>query len=299
MDKKIIEKYSQWLNEKSLSDAERKELKELNGNDKEIEERFSSDLEFGTGGLRGIMALGTNRMNKYVIRHATQGLANYLLKETKEPKVAIAYDSRNNSSSFALEAAKVLASNGVKAYIYKELMPTPSLSFAVRYLGCNAGIVVTASHNPKQYNGYKCYGSDGCQMTDNSANAVLAEINSIGMFDIKTGDEKKLEKEGMIEYISDDVVNAYIDSDLKQSVVSEKSSPRILNLAYTPLNGAGYKCVTEILKRDGFKHIDVVAEQKDPNGNFPTAPYPNPEMKEALTLGIKLLGESKDDILIA
>jgi len=299
MDKKIIEKYSQWLNEKSLSDAERKELKELNGNDKEIEERFSSDLEFGTGGLRGIMALGTNRMNKYVIRHATQGLANYLLKETKEPKVAIAYDSRNNSSSFALEAAKVLASNGVKAYIYKELMPTPSLSFAVRYLGCNAGIVVTASHNPKQYNGYKCYGSDGCQMTDNSANAVLAEINSIGMFDIKTGDEKKLEKEGMIEYISDDVVNAYIDSDLKQSVVSEKSSPRILNLAYTPLNGAGYKCVTEILKRDGFKHINVVAEQKDPNGNFPTAPYPNPEMKEALTLGIKLLSESKDDILIA
>ncbi len=294
MDKKIIEKYENWINNPNLTEEEKAELLSIKNNEKEIEERFCADLEFGTGGLRGVMALGTNRMNKYVIRRATQGLANYLLKEEKHPSVAIAYDSRNNSSLFAKEAANVLASNGVKVYIYKELMPTPSLSFAVRHLKCSAGIVVTASHNPKQYNGYKCYGPDGCQMTDTSANAVLAEILAIDMFDVKYGKNPEL-----IEVMSDDVFNAYIASDFACSVVPEKASSRILKLAYTPLNGAGYKCVTTILAKDGFKNIDVVAEQKDPDGNFPTAPYPNPEMKEALTLGIKLLLEKNDDILIA
>ncbi len=299
MEKIILQKYNEWINSTKLTKEEKDELVSLKGNDKEIEERFCADLEFGTGGLRGIMALGTNRMNRYIIRRATQGLANYLLKQKAKPSVAIAHDSRNHSREFAIEAAIVLASNGIKAYIYKELMPTPSLSFAVRHLKCDAGIVVTASHNPKIYNGYKCYGSDGCQMTDVSANAVFSEIQKIGMFDAKVGCEECLRNSGLIETISDEVFESYISSDLRQSAISEKALKRILNLAYTPLNGAGYKCVTTILDRDGFKHIDVVPEQKDPDGNFPTAPYPNPEMKEALTLGIRLLIEKNDDILIA
>lgn len=298
MDKKIENRYLEWLNAKQLTNEEKEELKNLNEN--EIEERFVSDLEFGTGGLRGIMDLGTNRMNKYVIRHASQGLANYLLKNSKNPSIAIAHDSRNNSRLFALEAANVLASNGIKTYIYKELMPTPSLSFAVRHLHTNAGIVVTASHNPKQYNGYKVYGADGCQMTVDSANAVYNEIQNIDMFnDVKISNEKELFDNKMIELINDELVEEYLKSCLGQSLISEKEERRILNLAYTPLNGAGRRCVTTVLDKDGFKHVDIVKEQEYPDGNFPTAPYPNPEMKEALTLGIKLLLEKNDDILIA
>lgn len=298
MDIKIKNRYLEWLNAKQLTNEEKEELKKLNEN--EIEERFVSDLEFGTGGLRGVMDLGTNRMNKYVIRHASQGLANYLLKNYKNPSIAIAHDSRNNSRLFALEAANVLASNGIKTYLYKELMPTPSLSFAVRHLHTDAGIVVTASHNPKQYNGYKVYGADGCQMTVDSANAVYNEIQNIDMFDdVKISDEKELFANKMIELIDDDLVEEYLKSCLGQSLISEKEEERILNLAYTPLNGAGRRCVTTVLDKDGFKHVDIVKEQEYPDGNFPTAPYPNPEMKEALTLGIKLLLDKKDDILIA
>lgn len=298
MDTKIKNRYLEWLNAKQLTNEEKEELKKLNEN--EIEERFVSDLEFGTGGLRGIMDLGTNRMNKYVIRHASQGLANYLLKNYKNPSIAIAHDSRNNSRLFALEAANVLASNGIKTYLYKELMPTPSLSFAVRHLHTDAGIVVTASHNPKQYNGYKVYGADGCQMTVDSANAVYNEIQNIDMFnDVKISDEKELFANKMIELIDDDLVEEYLKSCLGQSLINEKEEERILNLAYTPLNGAGRRCVTTVLDKDGFKHVDIVKEQEYPDGNFPTAPYPNPEMKEALTLGIKLLLEKNDDILIA
>ena len=298
MDIKIKNRYLEWLNAKQLTNEEKEELKKLNEN--EIEERFVSDLEFGTGGLRGVMDLGTNRMNKYVIRHASQGLANYLLKNYKNPSIAIAHDSRNNSRLFALEAANVLASNGIKTYLYKELMPTPSLSFAVRHLHTDAGIVVTASHNPKQYNGYKVYGADGCQMTVDSANAVYNEIQNIDMFDdVKISDEKELFANKMIELIDDDLVEEYLKSCLGQSLINEKEEKRILNLAYTPLNGAGRRCVTTVLDKDGFKHVDIVKEQEYPDGNFPTAPYPNPEMKEALTLGIKLLLDKKDDILIA
>ena len=300
MDKTILNRYERWINSPALSKEEKEELLALKNNEKEIAERFVADLEFGTGGLRGVMALGTNRMNKYVIRHASQGLANYLLKETKNPKVAIGHDSRNNSDSFTKEAANVLASNGIKVYIYRELMPTPALSFAVRHLNCDAGIVVTASHNPKQYNGYKVYGSDGCQMTVKSANAVLAEIEKLDMFDdVKVGDFDKLLKEGKIEIISKDLEEDYFKSCLGTSVIPESAEKRILKLAYTPLNGAGFRCVTTVLDRDGFKHVDIVEEQKDPDGNFPTAPYPNPEMKEALTLGIKKLLDCNDDILIA
>ena len=299
MDTKIMNRYLKWLNSPILSNDEKEELKSIENNEKEIEERFIADLTFGTAGLRGIMTLGTNRMNKYVIRHATQGLANYLLKQNKSPKVAIAFDSRNNSHYFALEAANVLASNGITTYIYKELMPTPALSFAVRYLNCDSGIVITASHNPKMYNGYKCYGSDGCQMTDDNANAVYQEIEKIDMFDVKYGNEEELRNKGLIVTISDEVADAFIESDFKQSLSKKEDEPRTLNITYTPLNGAGYKCVTKILNKDGFNHINVVEEQKNPDGNFPTAPYPNPEMKEALKLGIELMLKNNDDILLA
>lgn len=297
MAKTAEEKYLEWSIEKSLSIIERNELKSIANDKEEILDRFSLDLEFGTGGLRGVMGLGTNRMNKYVIRHATQGLANYLLAQYKNPSIAIAYDSRNNSRNFAFEAATVLAANKIKVHIYKELMPTPSLSFAVRYLGCSAGIVITASHNPKQYNGYKVYGSDGCQMTITAANAVYNEIEKIDTFkDVKLGDFDKLTSKGLINFINEDLIQSYFKSSLEQSI---DKKDRILNLAYTPLNGAGYRSVTTVLNMDGFKHIDIVEEQRNPDGNFTTCPYPNPEMPAALELGIKKLLDENDDILIA
>ena len=298
MEQKVLERYLRWINEKSLAQEDREELLKIKDDEKEITERFIADLEFGTGGLRGVMAMGTNRMNKYVIRHASQGFANFLLKQKEHPSIAIGYDSRNNSNVFAKEAANVLASSGVKVYLYKELMPTPALSFAVRHLHTDGGIVVTASHNPKIYNGYKTYGPDGCQMTDNNANAVLHEIESIDMFDVRYGDFDKLVENKMINILEDDVFEAFIASNLKQSIIA-KDEKRILNLTYTPLNGAGRRCVTTILARDGFNNVHVVKEQEMPDGNFPTAPYPNPEMKEALKLGIDLLLKNNDDILLA
>lgn len=300
MEKYVLEKFERWLNEKSLSEVERKELEELKGNEKEIEERFIADLEFGTAGLRGVMAMGTNRMNKYVIRHATQGLAEYLLKEEAHPTVAIAYDSRNNSELFARESAAVLAANNIKVFIFEHLMPVPTLSFAVRELKTSAGIVITASHNPKQYNGFKVYGSDGCQMTIDAANKVLANINKLEMFD----DVKKIEFNAgiaakSIEFISNEIIEKYYASVLKQSLKSKEVSKRILNVTYTPLHGAGYIPVTTVLKRDGFDHIDIVEEQRLPDGNFTTCPYPNPEILEAMDLGMKLMLKNSNDILVA
>lgn len=296
MEKKIEKKYLEWLNSKALSKEEKDELKDLDGNEKELTERFIADLEFGTAGLRGVMAMGTNRMNRHVIRHATQGLANFLLLKEKKPSVAIAYDSRLNSELFAHEAARVLAANGVKVYIYPTLMPVPALSYAVRQLKTSAGIVVTASHNPKQYNGYKVYGSDGCQMTTNNANAVYAEINKIGMFDVKLSD---FENNQQISYISNELIEKYYASVLSQSIESPKEAKRILNITYTPLHGAGFIPVTTVLKRDGFDHVDIVEEQKNPDGNFTTCPYPNPEIKEAMDLGMKLMLKNGNDILVA
>ena len=297
MQKEIMEKYLRWCNEKTLLDEERKELKALAGNETEIMTRFVADLEFGTAGLRGVMGLGTNMMNKYIVRRATQGLANYLLKTNKAPSVAIAYDSRNNSDLYAKEAANVLASNGIKAHIYKELMPVPALSFATRYLKCDAGIAVTASHNPKQYNGYKVYGSDGCQMTTESANAVLNEILKLDIFDdVKLGSFDELVSKGMINFINQTLIDDYYKSTLEQSL---DKSERIVKIAYTPLYGAGRKPVLTVLDMDGFKNIDVVKEQLEPNGNFPTCPYPNPEMAPALELGIKRLIENNNDVLLA
>ena len=300
MEKLVLEKYNRWLNEKRLSKEEKEELLSIANNEKEVTERFIADLEFGTAGLRGVMAMGTNRMNKYVIRHASQGLAQYLLSEEAKPSVAIAYDSRNNSELFAKEAASTLAANGIKVHIFKRLMPVPTLSFAVRHLHCSAGVVITASHNPKIYNGFKVYGSDGCQMTIDAANKVLANINKLEMFDdVKYIDFEKGIEAGEIKYISDELVEEYYASVLSQSVKSEKVSPRILNITYTPLHGAGYIPVTTVLERDGFKHIDIVEEQRLPDGNFTTCPYPNPEILEAMDLGMKLMLKNNNDILVA
>ena len=288
--------YEEWLNSSLLSKEEKEELLAIKDNDGAIKDRFYRDLEFGTGGLRGVMEVGTNRMNRFIIRRATQGLANYLNKKEKNPSVAIAYDSRNRSDEFARETAATLAANGVKVYLYPELMPTPSLSFAVRYFKCNAGVVVTASHNPKIYNGYKVYGPDGCQCTDNLANAILEEILAIDTFDAKVGDYEALVKSKDIILIGEDCFDAYMESTMKQSIYQEE---RTLNVVYTPLNGAGRRCVTTILKKDGFNNVSIVKEQEMPNGDFPTCPYPNPEIHAALKLGIDQLAKDNADILVA
>ena len=296
MLKEVEQRYNLWLNEPSLSSDEKAELIFIKDNENEITDRFISDLEFGTGGLRGVMGVGTNRMNRFVIRRATQGLAQYLLKQRRTNSVAIGYDSRNNSRNFALEAANVLASNNITVYIYKELMPTPALSYAVRYLKCDAGIVVTASHNPSKYNGYKVYGSDGCQLTIDAANAVYEQIQSLSPFKgISYGDFDKLVVRGKINFIDEKLISDYFDSTLKCSL---DNSERILNIAYTPLYGAGYRCVTTVLRKTNF-NVDVVNEQAKPNGDFPTCPYPNPEMEPALKLGIELMLKNNDDVLLA
>lgn len=296
MELVIKEKYEKWLNEKTLSKDEHEELAKIQGNENEIVDRFVQDLEFGTGGLRGIMGMGTNRMNRFVIRRATQGLANYLKNNKKLAGVAIGHDSRNHSREYAIEAAIVLASNGIKVHLYKELMPTPALSYAVRYLKCDAGIVVTASHNPSKYNGYKVYGADGCQLTIDAADAVFAEIQKLDMFNgISYGDFDKLVLKEKINFIDEKLIETYFVSTLKTSL---DKSPRILNVTYTPLYGAGFRCVTTTLRRSGF-NVDIVDEQAKPNGDFPTCPYPNPEMAPALELGIKLMLKNNDDVLLA
>ena len=287
--------YQEWLNSHLLLKEEKEELSSLN--EEQIKDRFYRDLAFGTGGLRGVMEVGTNRMNRFVIARATQGLANFLNKQYKNPSVAIAYDSRNNSGEFAKVTAVTLAANNVTVYLFSELMPTPALSFATRYFKCQAGVVVTASHNPKAYNGYKVYGNDGCQCTDALANGILQEILAVDTFkDVKQGDYEALLKQGLINLIGEDCVDAYINSTLKQSIYNEKKD---LNIIYTPLNGAGRRCVARILKEDGFTNVKVVKEQENPDGNFPTCPYPNPEIHEALKLGIRDLLDNNADILVA
>ncbi len=291
--------YERWLNE-DLSDKDlTEELLSIKGNDEEINDRFYRDLEFGTAGLRGVIGAGTNRMNVYTVAKATQGLSNYLLKHSggKQQSVAIAYDSRNKGVLFSEISASVLAANGIKAYIYSELMPTPALSWAVRYLKCDSGICVTASHNPAKYNGYKAYGSDGCQITSDMADGITSEINSLDIFsDIKYTDFHEAERNGLIEYIKPEVTDAFLDAVYAQSLYKDVND---LKVVYTPLNGAGKKCVTRILDRIGVKDITIVPEQSEPDGNFPTAPYPNPEFVEALHLGIELSKKVKPDLLLA
>ena len=292
--------YQKWL-ECATDDADlQTELKAIAGDDAAISDRFYRDLEFGTGGLRGVIGAGTYRMNVYTVRRATQGLANYVNSAFTNPSVAISYDSRIKSDVFAKAAAEVLAANGIKVHIYTELMPTPMLSYAVRAQKCSAGIMVTASHNPAKYNGYKVYGSDGCQMTIDAANAVLAEINALDIFqDVKHTDFEAAMADGMISYTPQSVIDAYYQDVLKQSLNPDLCAKSGLKIVYTPLNGTGNKPVRHILSAIGIKDVTVVPEQENPDGNFTTCPYPNPEIREALECGLKLCREVKPDLLLA
>ncbi len=293
------EKYKLWC-EKAVGDPDLvSELKAIKGNEEAISDAFYKDLEFGTGGLRGVIGAGTNRMNIYTVGKASQGLAAYVNSVTKNGRVAIAYDSRIKSDLFAKTAASIFAANGIKVYIYKELMPTPMLSFAVRRLKCDAGVVVTASHNPAKYNGYKAYGPDGCQLGLEAADYVLSIMNKVDIFDdVKTTDFENAVKEGKIEYIGDDIINEYLDC-----VMACRAAPNTdvgaLKVIYTPLHGSGNKPVRKILSKIGVTNVTVVPEQEKPNGNFPTAPYPNPEIRQAFECALKLAKDIKPDLLLA
>lgn len=293
--------YDLWLS-KATGDSDLiKELESIKGTETEIYDRFYRGLEFGTAGLRGTIGAGTNRMNIYVVRLATQGLANYLNKQGENISVAICRDSRIKSDVFAVEAARILAANGITVHIAKEIQPTPVTSFAVRQLNCQAGIMVTASHNPAKYNGYKCYGADGCQMTDESANAVYAEIQALDYFgdDIKLIDFEDGLADGKIVYIQDSLLDDYIKNVKAQAVNHGVCKDADLKVVYTPLNGAGNKLVRRVLKETGVENVLVVKEQEQPDGNFPTCPYPNPEIKEALQLGLNLCEKEQPDLLLA
>ncbi len=293
------ELYNLWL--QNVKDGNiLSELKNICNDDSEIYERFYKDLEFGTAGLRGIIGAGTNRMNIYTVRRTTQGLADYLNENYKEASVAIAYDSRNKSDLFAKESACVLAANDIKAYITKELQPTPVLSFAVRNLGCKSGIMITASHNPAKYNGYKCYGDDGCQMTEHAANNVYSKIQKVDIFSgVKTLTFEEGIKIGKIVYIEDDLYNRYLENVMAQSINKDVCKESELKVVYTPLNGAGNKLVRKVLSNIGVKNVQVVKEQEYPDGNFPTCTYPNPEFKEALSLALDLAKNVNADLVLA
>lgn len=294
------ELYKTWLEKATEDTALTAELKAIEGNDNEIYERFYTQLKFGTAGLRGVLGAGTNRMNIYIVRQATQGLANYVNKTFGGGAVAISHDSRNNADIFMLEAAKVLAANGIKAYITSELQPTPVLSFLVRHFGCKAGIMITASHNPAKYNGYKAYGEDGCQMTDVNAGIVYDEICSIDMFNgVKLMDLDKAINEGLVEYVKDEVYSEYLKCVKAQQANAGVCKDADLKVVYTPLNGTGNKLVRRVLKEIGVEDVSIVKEQELPDGNFPTCPFPNPEIREALELGLKMCEEVKPDLLLA
>ena len=295
-----MELYSLWL-EKAVDDPDLiEELKSIEGDEEAIKDRFYRDLEFGTGGLRGVIGAGAFRLNVYTIRRATQGLADYVNESFENGSVAISYDSRIKSDKFAKEAAAVLAANGIKVHIYTELMPTPMLSWAVRECGCQAGIMITASHNPAKYNGYKVYGEDGCQITLDVANTVISKINAVPMFGgAKVMDYEEGVKNGMISYIGQEVLEKYYAKVQEQGIHTDLVADSGLKVVYTPLNGTGNKPVREILKRIGIKEVTVVPEQELPDGNFPTCPFPNPEIKEALAKGLELCESVKPDLLLA
>ncbi len=296
----IKNSYERWL-EMAVEDSELiDELKSISGNENEIYERFYKSLEFGTAGLRGIIGAGTNRMNIYIVRAATQGLANYINTKFGGGAVAISHDSRIKADLFMIEAAKVLAANGIKAYITRELQPTPVLSFLVRNLNCKAGIMITASHNPAAYNGYKAYGSDGCQMTDAAAGMVYDEISKLDIFDdVKTVDFERALSDGSIAYVEESVYDEYIANVKQQQINAGICKDANLKVVYTPLNGTGNKPVRRIMKEIGVQNVVVVKEQELPDGNFTTCPYPNPEIKEALQKGLDLCNTEKPDLLLA
>lgn len=272
------------------------ELHEMKDDPAAVLDRFYRDLAFGTGGLRGVIGAGTNRMNIYTVRRATQGLADYLNATDLPKAVAIARDSRLKGELFAREAARVLAANGITAWLYPRLEPTPALSWAVRYLNCGAGICVTASHNPAKYNGYKVYGSDGCQITPEAASKVLAAMEKTDCFDgVKLVDFDQALADGAIRWIDDSCLDAFVDAVLDLRPGNDVSK---LKLVYTPLNGSGLECVKKLLGKMGVRSLTVVPEQEKPDGNFPTCPYPNPEIREAMEAGLRLCDQVKPDLLI-
>ncbi|MBP5432935.1 phospho-sugar mutase [Ruminococcus sp.] len=297
---KEMELYSLWCENAKEDQDLQTELMGIKGDSDGIKDRFYRDLEFGTGGLRGVIGAGTNRMNIYTVRRATQGFADYLNQEYKNPSVAISYDSRIKSDVFSRTAAEVLAANGIKVHIYKELMPTPCLSWAVRSLKCQGGIMVTASHNPAKYNGYKVYGEDGCQITLRGAEIILEKINSLDIFkDVKRSNFDEELKKGNISYISDDITEAFYQRVLSEGINTDLCPTSGLKVVYTPLNGTGNKPVREILKRIGITDVTIVKEQEQPDGNFSTCPYPNPEIREALQVGLSYCDKVKPDLLLA
>ena len=293
------EKYNAWLNSTIINEDIKNELRNIK-DEKEIEDRFYKDLEFGTGGLRGVIGAGTNRMNIYTVSQATQGFADYLNENFNNPQVAIAYDSRNMSDEFAKAAALTLAANNVKVFLFESLRPTPVLSFTVRHLNCQGGIVVTASHNPKIYNGYKVYDEFGGQVTDNKAGKVISCVNAISDFSmIKSISEEEAINKGLLNYIGEDVDKAYIEKVKGLTIRKElvKNNAKDLKIIYTPIHGSGNIPVRRVLKELGYEGVKVVKEQELPNGDFPTAPYPNPEMPQVFELALKMAKEDTPDII--
>ena len=297
------ETYNFWLEDDYFDQNTKNELLAIRNNEEEIEDRFYRDLEFGTGGLRGVIGAGTNRMNFYTVRKATQGLANYIIKQGSQEKgVAIAYDSRRFSPEFALEAALCLNANGIKAYLFDALRPTPELSFAVRKLGCTAGIVVTASHNPPEYNGYKVYWEDGAQITAPKDVEIVAEVKAITDYHtVKTMSEADAKAQGLLAIIGKEIDDAYM-VELKKQIVHPEIIKEVadeIKIVYTPLHGTGLVPVKRVLSELGFKNVYVVPEQELPDGDFPTVSYPNPEAKEAFELGLALAKEKNADLVLA
>ncbi|WP_099346237.1 phospho-sugar mutase [Clostridium tertium] len=295
------EKYNDWLESNIVDEKMKDELRAIK-DEKEIEDRFYKDLEFGTGGLRGVIGAGSNRMNIYTVSKATQGFANYLNTRFENPSVAIAYDSRNMSKEFSKAAALTLCANNINVYLYEDLRPTPMLSFAVRHLNCTGGIVVTASHNPKEYNGYKVYDEFGGQVTDEKANIIISEVNKIDSFDkINTVDEEEALAKGLLKYIGEEVDKAYIDSvkglTIRKELVKENASD--LKVIYTPIHGSGNMPVRRILNELGYTGVSVVKEQEMPDGNFPTASYPNPEEPAVFKLALEMAKTENPDVIFA
>ena len=295
--------YEFWCTAPYFDEQTKEELKSIEGEEKEIEDRFYKELAFGTGGLRGVIGAGTNRMNIYTVRKATQGLANYIIKQRGEKKgIVIAYDSRNMSPEFAKETALCMAGNGIKAYLFDSLRPTPELSFALRQLGCIAGVVITASHNPAEYNGYKVYWEDGAQITYPKDEEIITEVNRVTDYvSVKSITEEEAKQKGLLEYIGKEMDDRYMEV-LKQLVLSEdaiKNQAKSLKIVYTPLHGTGNIPVRRILKELGFEQVWVVKEQELPDGNFTTVPYPNPEDKKAFELALKLAKEVDADLILA
>ena len=296
-------KYNEWLNNPIIDEESKNELKKIKDDEKEIEDRFYKDLEFGTAGLRGIIGIGTNRMNKYTVTKATQGLANYIIKQGgQERGVAIAYDSRIMSKEFSEQTALCLNANGIKTYKFDELRPTPELSFAVRELGCIAGIVITASHNPPEYNGYKVYWEDGAQIVEPTDKEIIAEVNNITDFaSIKTIDKEKAISQGLYNIIGKEIDDRYIE-ELKKLIVNQEAINKMqkdIKIVYSPLHGTGAKLVQRILKEIGFENVFTVKEQEKPDGNFPTVSYPNPEDPKAFVLALELAKKVDADVILA